>query len=308
MLKSDEIIFDAVQKNDEKPLVSIVIPSYNHAHFLGQALQSVLDQTYSKWEVIVVDNYSSDGTRCLIKKYLDPRISFHQINNHGVIARSRNVGIGFAKGDWIAFLDSDDWWENDKLETCLLKIDNQTDLVYHDLKIFSQEFRLWKPRKIKSRQLQQPITHDLLVKGNGIATSSVMVRTTLIRSIGGMDERPEMAAAEDYNTWLKLSKLTTGFKYCAHSLGHYRIHGQASSKKDMTIPWRYAVAEFIHELSPSQKLGHEADVRYAKARFLYTQGDYPNARADLLFALKHGKRELKPKIIFMLLVTLIFSR
>ena len=307
MLKSDEFNLDAVYRNEEQPLVSIVIPSYNHAHFLGQALQSILDQTYSKWEVIVIDNYSSDRTRCLIKKYIDPRISFHQINNHGVIARSRNIGIGLAKGEWIAFLDSDDWWETDKLEICLKKIDTQTDLIYHDLKIFSQGFRLWKPRKIKSRQLQRPITHDLLVNGNGIATSSVMVRTKLIRSIGGMDERPEMAAAEDYNTWLRLSKLTNGFKYCAYSLGYYRIHGQAISKKDMTIPWRYAVAEFIDELTPLQKLGFEADVRYAKARFLYTQGDYSAARADLLYALRYGKLELKPKIIFMLFVTLIFS-
>ena len=90
------------------PLVSIVIPTYNHANYLSKALQSVLDQTYKNWEAIVIDNHSTDDTNEVINRYVDPRIKYLKIHNCGVIAKSRNVGIQTAKGEWIAFLDSDD--------------------------------------------------------------------------------------------------------------------------------------------------------------------------------------------------------
>ena len=83
------------------PLVSIIIPTYNHANFLGKALESVIHQTYNNWEAIVIDNYSTDETNKIVNKYKDPRIQYLKINNDGVIAKSRNLGIDVAKGKWI---------------------------------------------------------------------------------------------------------------------------------------------------------------------------------------------------------------
>jgi glycosyltransferase involved in cell wall biosynthesis len=80
------------------PLVSIVIPTYNHANYLGRALQSVLDQTYKNWEAIVIDNHSTDDTSKVIDKYKHPRIKYIKISNQGVIAKSRNAGRLAAKG------------------------------------------------------------------------------------------------------------------------------------------------------------------------------------------------------------------
>ncbi len=91
-------------------LVSVVIPTYNHARFLGRALQSVMDQTYKNWEVIIIDNHSQDNTDEIVEAFKDPRITLLKIHNNGVIAASRNMGIRAAKGEWIAFLDSDDHW------------------------------------------------------------------------------------------------------------------------------------------------------------------------------------------------------
>ncbi len=85
------------------PLVSIVIPTYNHANYLRKALQSVLDQTYKNWEAIVIDNHSTDDTKKVINKFNDPRIRYLKIHNYGVIAKSRNAGILAAKGEWVAF-------------------------------------------------------------------------------------------------------------------------------------------------------------------------------------------------------------
>jgi len=126
-----------------KSLVSVVIPTYNHARFLGRALQSVLDQTHFKWEVIVVDNYSTDNTDEVMAKFSDSRIRHLKIHNKGVIAVSRNMGVREAKGEWVAFLDSDDWWTKTKLEECLHRAHEAFDLVYHDLEIVSGKSRFF---------------------------------------------------------------------------------------------------------------------------------------------------------------------
>ena len=86
------------------PFVSIVIPTYNHANFLGKALESVITQTFTNWEAIVVDNQSTDHTSQVISKFNDHRIKYIKISNYGIIAKSRNLGINVAKGEWIAFL------------------------------------------------------------------------------------------------------------------------------------------------------------------------------------------------------------
>ena len=117
------------------PLISIIIPSYNHAHFLTLALQSVISQSYTNWEVIIVDNHSEDDTDQVISNFSNYRISLLKIHNEGVIARSRNKGVLASKGEWIAFLDSDDWWKPEKLSDCLELMDKSCDLIFHDLKI-----------------------------------------------------------------------------------------------------------------------------------------------------------------------------
>ena len=217
--------------NDRVPLlVSVVIPSYNHARYLGRALQSVLDQTYTNWEEIVIDNHSTDNTDEGMTIFTDPRITYLKIQNNGVIAASRNVGIRAAKGEWIAFLDSDDWWTEDKLQLCFSYINDKVDLVYHDLEIVSDKHKLFSRKIIKSRQVKPPVLIDLLLKGNAIVNSSVVVRRSLLEQIGGINESVEMIAAEDYNTWLRIAQLTAQFVYLPRILGYYLTHNQSISQ------------------------------------------------------------------------------
>ena len=90
-------------KNKIYPLVSIVIPSYNHGKFIQKAIDSVINQTYQNWEAFIIDNNSTDETNKILNNYKDIRIKKLKIENDGVIAKSRNLGINAAKGDWIAF-------------------------------------------------------------------------------------------------------------------------------------------------------------------------------------------------------------
>ncbi|SVC19016.1 uncharacterized protein METZ01_LOCUS271870, partial [marine metagenome] len=115
------------------PIVSVVIPTNNRELLLSRALKSVVDQSYTNWEAIVVDNHSQDNTDEVIYNFGDSRIKLLKIHNKGIIAASRNLGIKAACGDWIAFLDSDDWWSPIKLERSLQFLNSGADIVYHDL-------------------------------------------------------------------------------------------------------------------------------------------------------------------------------
>ena len=286
------------------PLVSVVIPSYNHARYISRALQSVLNQTYTNWEVIVIDNHSTDNTDEVIASFTDPRITYLKIHNNGVIAASRNAGIRAAKGKWIAFLDSDDWWTNDKLQICFDYVDEKVDLVHHDMEVVSEQPRPFKRKIIKSRQLKIPVLIDLLLKSNAIVNSSVVVRKSLLEKIGGINESVEMVAAEDYNTWLRISKLSSQFFYLPRRLGFYLTHNQNVSQKDMSVPIRRAVSEFVNLLSPQQKNRLESSLCYTRGRFNFLAGKHSEAKEDLLFVVKYGYLMLKVKSSIMILMTM----
>ena len=230
------------------PLFSVVIPTYNHGKYLGRAVQSVLHQTYTNWEAIVIDNYSTDNTDNVMDAFTDSRISFVKILNYGVIAVSRNVGIQKAKGQWIAFLDSDDWWSCDKLMRCYNNIiGNKTDLIFHDLDIVSHHSMPFFKKSLKGRQLKIPVLIDLLIGGNAISNSSVVVRKKLLEEINGINESRELIAAEDYNTWLRIARLTERFLYLPETLGYYFVHSEAISNKDMSFPYYHAISNFLNK-------------------------------------------------------------
>lgn len=286
------------------PIISVIIPTFNHAIYLGRALQSVLDQTYTNWEAIIVDNNSTDNTDEVMNRFKDSRITYLKIHNNGVIAASRNLGIRASKGEWIAFLDSDDWWTVDKLQVCFDHIHDKVDLIYHDLEIVSDRPRFFRRKILRSWQLNSPALVDLLLNGNAIVNSSVLVRKRLLQQIGGINESMEMIAAEDYNTWLRIAHLTERFVYVSRKLGYYLIHVQSISQKDMSQSSRFAVAEFVPALSELQKEKLEANFRYTKGRFNFFSNNYTEAKEDLFFSMRHGRSLIRMKsaiTLFMLI-------
>jgi len=287
------------------PLISIVIPTYNHADYLSKALQSILDQTYKNWEAIVIDNHSTDFTNKVISKYVDPRIKYLKIHNSGVIAKSRNKGILLAKGEWIAFLDSDDWWTSDKLKNCIDYSNNQIDFIYHDLEIVSNKQRFFRRKITKTHQLKKPILVDLLVSGNVISNSSVFVRKKVFEKIGFIDESKALVCSEDYNTWLKISNLTDQFLYLPKKLGYYLIHDQSISQKNMSSSYQIATNKFLSVLNSEQKIKLEANIKYLSGRFNYLNLNYKKAQKDLLFVIRYSSLKLKVKSLIMIIHILI---
>lgn len=222
----NEIAQQGLPGQAARPLVSVIIPTYNHAHFLGRALQSVLGQTYPNWEAIVIDNHSQDNTDEVVRSYQDPRITLLKIHNNGVISASRNMGIRAARGDWIAFLDSDDFWYSSKLERCLAKLNEGFDLVCHGERWLGEG----RDREMFYGPEARASYQSLLFDGNCISTSAVVVRREHVEAAGGFDENPDVITAEDYDLWLQLARNGTRIGFVRQILGEYLIHGGNQSK------------------------------------------------------------------------------
>ena len=206
---------------NNSPLVSIVIPTYNHAPMLQRALATVVEQTYQNWNAIVVNNFSTDNTLEVVAAFNDPRIQCVNFRNNGVIGASRNEGIALATGKYVAFLDSDDTWFTTKLEKCVEILESGSDLVCHA--------EYWIDESGKSRLVaygpsEAATHHNLIYKGNRISTSATVVRTALLKEVHGFDVSPELISTEDYDLWIRLAAKSDKFAFISEPLGEYHRH------------------------------------------------------------------------------------
>ena len=257
-----------------------------------------------------MDDGSIDDTAAVVAAFNDPRIIYEWDKNSGGPARPRNRGIARAQGEWICFLDADDWWTVNKLQVCSEHINDNVDFIYHDLEIFRDPPALIRRKTIKTWQVKKPVLINLLLKGNYIANSSVVVRKSMLEKIGCINESVGMIASEDYNTWLRIAQLTDRFVYLPRRLGYYLTHNQSISQKDMSISGRVSVAEFIHLLDDQQKNKLESNFRYTRGRFNYLTGNYSEVEDDLWFVMKHGYWMLRVKssiFLFILMSKIIFN-
>jgi len=207
-------------------LVSVVIPAYNHAHFLKEALKSVIDQTYTHWEAIIIDNHSTDDTKSVVNGYKDPRIKLMQIHNNGVIAASRNKGIQNARGQWVAFLDSDDWWHPEKLERSIEVLNEGAQVVCHGEQWVRNGTVI---RTVKYRPHETASYRYLLFRKNRLSTSATTVARDCLIRVGGFTEDRRAIGVEDYHLWLKLAKAECKLKFIEQVLGYYRLYGSSQS-------------------------------------------------------------------------------
>lgn len=212
---------------NKTPAVSIVIPTYNHGLFLKKCLQSVINQTLTDWEAIVINNFSEDNTIDVVNSFHDSRIHLVNFKNNGIIAASRNEGIRISNADLIAFLDSDDTWYPAKLSRCLEELTADKDLVCHNLR-YIRNGKYWKD--VKCGPAKEDLFNGLLYNGSCLTTSSVVVRKGCLLRVAGFSEDPKIVTSEDYDLWLKLSKEGFRFHFIDEILGEYQVHESNASK------------------------------------------------------------------------------
>jgi len=251
------------------PAVSIVIPTFNHAQFLHQALASVVAQTFQNWEAIIVNNFSTDDTINIVESFGEKRFRLINFRNNGVIAASRNEGIRQSNGSVIAFLDSDDLWYPNKLEHCMPAFDAHADVVCHGENWISNSIH---PRQVLYGPQKNAQYAKLLYRGNCVSTSATLVRKDLLIEVGGFSIDPGYITAEDYDLWLQLANRKSGFTFIPEILGEFRQHQLgASSSVERHLRSELAVITSHHK-SNSTSIGNAIRFRRRRAKVFYSAG------------------------------------
>lgn len=285
------------------PVVSVVIPTYNRARDLARALDSIRSQTFPHWEALVVDNHSQDDTAAVVEELGDIRIRLFTIRNEGVIAASRNLGIQHSRGKYIAFLDSDDAWHPEKLERSLKLFEQGHDVTYHDMAIWIKGWAPMAEKVYKTRSLISPVFRDLLVRGNALPTSSVIVRKDLLEKANGFREDLDIIAGEDYDLWLRLSQITERFGRVEGALGMLTRNGDGEFSPVRLVSIIAEIEKkYLHQLSIDEaSLARRNWIDYALARAQYNLGEYGLARSGLYGVLATSdNRMFKLKAMVML--------
>jgi glycosyltransferase involved in cell wall biosynthesis len=277
-----------------KVLFSIIIPTYNHAHFINRCIDSLISQTCTEWEAIVVNNFSEDNTIELIEAYHDDRIKIVNFRNNGIIGASRNFGIKQANGEWICFLDSDDWWYPGKLQECL-NISASSDVLYHDMDVYTIKGK----RKLHfryCRKLSGSPLEDLILNGNALYNSTVVVRKSILDKIGTISEESRLIAVEDYDYWIRIATVTSRFYFIPKILSGYWVGtSNISTSKDPIAPIEYLFNKNL-PLIPNS-LAEEARKRFAfrKAALYIMLNDKKNASSCYKTSLKSDKLSISVK-------------
>ena len=204
------------------PLVSILVSTYNRADILIRTIDSILAQTFTDYELIVVDDGSTDETRSVMEGYIkEGGINYVYQENRGV-AEARNAGVASSRGEYVAFCDSDDFWVPEKLQKQMSLFTEKTALVYSNAYLLSANFR----KEVRSYDLIAPhrgeVYRDLLKK-NFIATSSVVVRKVLL------NEPFVGTVCEDWKMWLAVARRGL-FDFVDEPLIYYYEHSHGLSK------------------------------------------------------------------------------
>ena len=206
------------------PRISVVIPTYNRSRELDRCLNSLVNQTYQNFEVIVCDDGSTDNSKSVVNSYIDKLdLAYLYSENFGGPARPRNLGIHAATSPYIAFLDSDDWWAPEKLGVCASRlVSDDVDLLYHDM-LISSPSSIEQYKYMKASEPRKGMFNALLTTGVSIPNSSVVIRRHLLLELGGVSEDRILISVEDYDTWIKVAQLTDRFVRIPLPLGFYEL-------------------------------------------------------------------------------------
>lgn len=228
------------------PKVSVIIPSFNHARYIRECVESVLSQSYPEIEIVIIDDGSTDETIDILEEYGDRIRLIRQIR--GRQARARNIGLKESSGEWIAFLDSDDRYLPSRIEDSVAAVlnDPTIDLVWGDFRIINangrviQEIR-WAP--------SQPDFRLELISGNPICNASVTVKREALCELKGFDERVPRAC--DGLAWYRLAARGKRFAHVPRILLDYRIHNKNDAHafmpmtRDRDLALTIAVPEYL---------------------------------------------------------------
>jgi glycosyltransferase involved in cell wall biosynthesis len=244
---------ECVNLDESSPFVSIVIPTYNRARLLRRAVQSILNQTYQNFEIIIVDDCSNDNTENVVKSFPDERIRYirHEKNKGAVVAR--NGGIKAARGEYIAFQDSDDEWLPEKLEKQMKAFENgppNLGVVYTSFWLIDGSTKTYSPPSYVKRTEGE--IHDALLEVNFIGTPTVVVKKECFEKAGLFKSLPRL---QEWDLWIRISEHYS-FSHVNEPLVNAYLQPDSISRNTnaFIIARKYILEKYFEEISKKPKI------------------------------------------------------
>lgn len=216
---------DSVKSGDRAPTASVIIPCYNTELYLREAIESALAQTHKPMEVIVVNDGSTDGTAKILEAYRG-RIKVVSQPNRG-LALARNAGVEASEGEWLAFLDADDYWAPNKIERQLQIAGPGVDLIYSDRYNVGERGSVPELHSDLIPLFEGDVFLDLLIIGNLMTASSVLIRRAAFSQLGGFFTG--CPGTEDWDLWIHFAA-ERPIRVCREPLVYYRLHSENMSR------------------------------------------------------------------------------
>lgn len=208
-------------------LVSIIMPSYNTADYIGESINSILNQTYQNFEIIIVDDCSTDNTDEVIAGFKDDRIKYLKNEENSGAAISRNRAIRNAKGKWVAFLDSDDVWMPEKLEKQIKFMEE------NDYKFTCTDYRI----RLNGEWMPYINTGPMVVNKRRMYNYNYFSTITVMydREYVGLVQIPDLKKRNDYAMWLKIIEKTNCYRLKECLSFYYKHDGSISSGSKLNL-------------------------------------------------------------------------
>ena len=259
--------------DNKQPLISVIIPAYNAASVIARTLDSVLSQTFTDFEILVVNDGSPDTTE--LESVLDSyRIVYHKQENRGAGA-ARNVGVNNARGQFLAFLDADDYWLPNYLEAQMTVLQKSgADAVYCDALFVGSPALKDKTYMELAPSRTEVTPESLLAVDVGVITSGVIARRQPVLAVGGFDET--IRRGQDFDLWLRMAQ--KGFRFACHRevLLHYTVSDSGLSGDTVNqLRRRIDLLETIRTrggLSASEQAALDQNMQECKVRLAVESG------------------------------------
>lgn len=309
----EEISQPKIGKNvREAPRVSVVVPAYNAAEFICETLDSALAQTFSDYEIIVVNDGSpdTDALEAALENYFENIVYIKQKN--GGTARARNRAIEAARGEWLAFLDADDVWFPRYIEAQLKALDAKNcDLIYADALLFGAVGGKTETFMKKSPSRGAVAVESLIEGTCSVITSGTIARRALVLECGLFDERLPRIGMEDFDLWIRLLKSGARLDYQPNVLLKYRISPTGLSGSNVqraersvveldTLERKYQLNERERAAMARRRKSANAELELERGKLNLTRENFAEARADFRRADEHQPK-IKLKIVIWLL-------
>lgn len=291
--------------------ITVIVITYNMCELLKNALESLKNQICNEFEVIVVDNHSTDETESLINNFIGLDLKYCKVHNNGILSISRNQGIRLAEGEWVAFLDADDSWEPNKIAELKKIIDSNLDkeivAISHDYLV--KDIKTNKSQVYKCGSDAIDFQKDLVLKKNSLALTATMVRKDALEKIDGFSELDELKTVEDYDCWIRLAGIGK-FLFVHKVLATINIHdGNYSKKADIQmnalnfLKHKYIDRDLEASYTQEEKLNAYVECDILRARLLQKNGFFELAEEICVDLLKRSV--FKPKVILIYLFSVL---